>query len=119
MRVIAKLDRTKQPPLLQLSIFGAPHRRQHYQVLQQYRTEIRRALHEAKISTPIAFTVDLWLLFVDPSSPDYDNLLTALYRALDPKSLKPPGILRGDSHVHIGAIRYISALFTDYTQAPT
>lgn len=119
MRVVAKLDKAKQPPLLKLSIFGAPHRRQHYQVLQQYRVELRRALHEIKISTPIDFTVDLWLLFVDPSSPDYDNLLTALYRAMDAKSLKGPGILRGDSHLHIGAIRYLSALFTDYTQAPT
>lgn len=118
MRVIAKMDNTKQPPLLQMSIHGAPHRRQHHQVLQQYRMELKRALREEKITTPINYTVDLWLLFVDPSSPDYDNLLTALFRAMDAKSLKGPGVLRGDSYLHIGAIRYLSAIFSDYTKAP-
>ncbi len=116
MRIVVRMDSKKQPPLLSLSIFGAPHRRQHYQVLQHYRAELKRALNEAGINTPIDYTIDLWLLFVDPTSPDYDNLLTALYRALDAKSLKGPGILNGDSHRHIGAIRYMSALFTDYSK---
>ncbi len=110
MRVVAKIDRSKQTPLLSLSVFGAPHRRMHVAVIQQYRIELRRAFTEAGIATPIDYNVDLWLLFVDPTSPDYDNLLMALYQAMDGKTLKKPGILVDDSLV--GAIRYLTKLYT-------
>lgn len=82
----------------------------HVAIIQQYRNELRRAFTEAGIMTPIDYPVDLWVLFIDPTSPDYDNLLTALYQAMDGKTLRKPGILTDDSLV--GAIRYLSKLYT-------
>jgi hypothetical protein len=115
MRVVAKLDYTKPTPQLSLSIFGAPHRRMHVAVIRQYREELRRACTEAGIKTPIDGVIDLWLLFVDPTSPDYDNLLCALYQAMDCKTLngtgKTPGILTDDGKC-VGAIRYLAKMYT-------
>src|SRR5690349_8930610 len=112
MKVVAKLDGSKVPAVLALSIFGAPHRRMHTQVIRAYREEIRRACVAARISLPIETTIDLWLLFIDPTSPDYDNLLTALYRAIDSKALREtPGIVADDGKT-IGAIRHLSKLYT-------
>lgn len=110
MRVIATLDGKTVPATLVLVIHGAPHRRMHIKMIQQYRDEIRRACDAAKIVTPIDTTVDLSVLFVDPTSPDYDNLLTALYQAMDGKTLKPPGILVDDSL--IGTIRKLARFST-------
>lgn len=96
MRVIAKLDGSKVPAMLVLIIHGAPHRRMHMQMIQQYREEIRKACAAAGINTPIDTTVDLLVHFIDPCSPDYDNLLCALYQAMDGATLKGPGILVDD-----------------------
>ena len=114
MRVVAQLDGSKVPALLALSIFGAPHRRMCIEVIRAYREEIRRACVEARIALPIDTTVDLWLLFVNPTSPDYDNLLTALYQAMDGKTLTSegltPGILTDDGKC-IGTIRHLTKLY--------
>lgn len=115
MRVVAKLDGSRVPATLALSIFGAPHRRMHTCMIRAYREEIRRACVEAGIHLPIDTTVDLWLLFIDPTSPDYDNLLVALYRALDSKTLaskgKTPGIVADDGTT-IGVIRNMAKIYT-------
>lgn len=110
MQVVASVNRKKSPPLISLSIFGAPHRRMHVAVIQQYRIELRRALHAVDLMTPINHPVDLWLLFIDPTSPDYDNLLMALFQAMDGATLKKPGILTDDSLVE--TIRYIGKIYT-------
>ena len=110
MRVIAKLDGSKVPALLTLIIHGAPHRRMHIRVIQQYRDEIRKACDADNIVTPIDTTVDLAVHFIDPCSPDYDNLLCALYQAMDGATLKPPGILTDDNL--IGTIRYLKKFYT-------
>lgn len=106
MRVIAKLDGSRVPALLSLVIYGAPHRRMHIAMIQRYRDEIRKACDAEGILTPIDTTVDLKVHFIDACSPDYDNLLTALYQAMDGATLKPPGILTDDSK--IGTIRELS-----------
>lgn len=115
MRVVAKLDGSRVPATLALSIFGAPHRRMHTCMIRAYREEIRRACVEAGIHLPIDTTVDLWLLFVDPTSPDYDNLLVALFRAIDGATLtgqgKTPGIVTDDGRC-IGTIKHIGKMYT-------
>lgn len=110
MRVIAKLDGSTVPATLSLIIHGAPHRRMNVKVIQAYRKEIRRAFDAAKIHYPIDTTVDLWLLFVDPTSPDYDNLLTALYQAMDGATLDKPAPLTDDAL--IGKIKGINKFYT-------
>lgn len=114
MRVIATLDGTSVPATLNLIIHGAPHRRMHIKMIQLYREEIRKACVASGIHLPINTTVDLSVLFVDPTSPDYDNLLTALYQAMDGKTLngfgKTPGILTDDSL--IGTIRKLARFTT-------
>ncbi len=106
MRVIATMDGKTIPATFSLVVHGAPHRRMHVRMIQQYRDEIRRACDAAGINTPIDTTVDLSVLFVDPTSPDYDNLLAALYQAMDGATLKKPGILVDDSL--IGTIRRLA-----------
>ena len=96
MRCIVKFDERVYPPLLSLFIHGAPHRRQHVAVIQQYRDCLRNVFMQAGIMTPIDFPVDLCVHFIRPSSPDLDNLLTALYHALDGGTLRKPGILTDD-----------------------
>lgn len=96
MRCIIWYKEDRYPPLLELYIFGAPHRRQHLAVLQAYRDGIIEAADAAKINYPIDKPLDLSVLFINPSSTDLDNLITALYRALDGKSLKKPSLLVDD-----------------------
>lgn len=114
MRVIAKMEMRQATPLLSLIVHGAPHRRVHVATIRQYREELRKACTAAGIATPINHEVDLWLMFIDPCSPDYDNLLVALYQAMDCSTLngtgKTPGILKDDSNV--GVIRYLAKMYT-------
>lgn len=96
MRVIVAYKEDRYPPLLELYIFGAPHRRQHVEVLQKYRDCIIEAAEAAKIKYPITKPLDLSVLFIDPTSCDLDNLITALYRSLDGKALKKLSLLADD-----------------------
>lgn len=83
MRCIAEYREQMHPPLLTLYIHDAPHRRMHIRVLKQYRQIIYTACDAIRLQMPIDNPIDLSVYFVDPSSPDLDNLLTALYQALD------------------------------------
>lgn len=96
MRCIVSYKEDRYPPLLELYVFGAPHRRQHVEVIQKYRDRIIEAAEAAKIHYPIDKSIDLSVLFIDPTSTDLDNLITALYRALDGKALKKIGLLKDD-----------------------
>lgn len=96
MRCIVQYYPAQHPPLLQLAIHHAPHRRMHIATIQRYRDDMQRAFNQAGVPTPIDHPIDLSVLFVDPSSPDLDNLLTALYQALDGHTLKAPGLLTDD-----------------------
>lgn len=102
MRVIIELVRRQDDlPLLRMYVHGAPHRRQHVAVIQKYREEIVAAAKAAGIHVPITYSVALWVLFVDPCSPDYDNLLAATYQALDGSTLKGPALLSDDGLIEV------------------
>lgn len=96
-------------PLISLVIHGAPHRRMHLRMIQQYREELRKAFHASGLLTPIDYTVDLHILFINPTSPDKDNLFVALCQAMDGSTLKGPGILTDDKL--IGVIRHMSIMW--------
>lgn len=84
------------PPVLSLSIWGAPHRRQEDEVLIKYREELYFSCVTAGVPVPISDVVDVNLYMVDPTTPDLDNLLTAFYRAVDAKALSGPSIMNDD-----------------------
>jgi hypothetical protein len=100
MKIIAKLDERKFPPIFRLVIYDAPHRRVHWRIIQEYRGFLRDACTRAGILTPMDHPIDLYVNFVNPTSPDSDNLLTALYRAMDGKTMKGPGILTDDGLIN-------------------
>lgn len=92
MRVIAGMEytvkeagklRKRHVPLLQLYIFGAPHRRQDTTTISRYRECLRQAFLGADILPPIREPIDLGGYFINPTSTDMDNLICALFRALD------------------------------------
>ena len=105
MKIIAKFDEAKFPPLLHLVIYDAPHYRMHWRVIQDYREHLRAACTRAGILTPIEGPIDLYVNFVFPSSTDNGNLYLALERAMDGKTLKPPGILLDDVQIQDTHIR--------------
>lgn len=109
MRVIIDRIANTDPPHLVMFIHGAPHRRQHRAIIKKYRELLRTAFHGVGLITPYDGLVDLTLIFINPSSPDYDNLLTALYQALDGKTLGK-GVLTDDENVW--TIHGIKKLYT-------
>ena len=99
MRVIAEYDIGQVMPLLRFYIHGAPHRRIHQTVLRQYRKAIWEAGREAKIPAPLRNNIELSATFINPTSPDLDNLLTALFQALDGKCGQGPTLLCDDRQI--------------------
>jgi hypothetical protein len=99
MKIIAKYVGAAHPPVLSLYIHDAPHRRMHLKVIERYRGDLRKALAKIGIVEVIEHQIELWVLFVSPSSPDLGNLYLALEQAMDDKALKSagPGIVRDDS----------------------
>ena len=84
-------------PVLDLSIHGAPHNRQHRSVLQKYREELYSiAKMKLAVALPIEWPIFVKVLFVNPNSPDTDHLYMAMCQALDAKTLKGPSILADD-----------------------
>jgi Holliday junction resolvase RusA-like endonuclease len=92
-----KYDESLHPPLLTMFVHGAPHRRIDNAVINQYRVALIAAARQAKIEIPIDMAIDLDVYFIDPTSPDLDNLITALYRALDGRVTSRPGVIADDS----------------------
>lgn len=101
MRTIVEFtERGDDLPLLQFYIHQAPHRRQHHRVIEEYRRELVEAAQSAKIAIPITQPVAISALFINPCSPDLDNLVMALFRALDGKGHAKPTILKDDGLVN-------------------
>jgi Holliday junction resolvase RusA-like endonuclease len=111
MRVIAEYDTKHATPLLRFYIHGAPHRRIHQAVLRQYRKAIWEAGREAKIPAPLKRHVELSALFINPTSPDLDNLTTALFQALDGKCGTGPTLLVDDRQIVL--LKNIGILWTE------
>jgi hypothetical protein len=97
MKIIADYEEDEYPPLLRLYIHDAPHRRMHIRVIQQYRVALRAAMAKIDIACPIKNQIELWVLFINPSSPDLGNLYLALEQAMDHTTLTKPGIVMDDS----------------------
>lgn len=101
MKIIAKYIAALEPPLLQLWIHDAPHRRMHVRVIQQYRVFLHEAIGKAVklagVTLPLQHDIDLEVLFVNPATPDLGNAYLALEQALDDKTLTKPGIVIDDS----------------------
>lgn len=96
MKIVVKYLPEQHPPLLQLSVFEAPHRRMHVSAIQHYRERLYFACAQAGIAMPIEHHIDLSVIFINPTSPDLDNLITALFRAMDGNTLKKPSVLTSD-----------------------
>jgi hypothetical protein len=99
MRVIAEYDPDQATPLLRFFIHGAPHRRSHQAVLKQYRRALWDGGREAQIPAPPVNNVALSATVISPTSPDLDNLLTALFQALDGKCGQGPTLVAGDRQI--------------------
>jgi len=85
---------------LRFFIHGAPHRRSHQAVLKQYRRALWDAGREAQIAAPLVNNVELSATVISPTSrPDLDNLLTALFQALDGKCGQGPTLVADDRQI--------------------
>jgi len=82
--------------LLRFFIHGAPHRRSHQAVLKQYRRALWDGGREAQI--PVN-NVEPSAIVISPTSPDLDNLLTALFQALDGKCGQGPTLVADDRQI--------------------
>ena len=97
MRCIVEPLKTDQsPPTLRVFVHGAPHRRMHRAVLQQYRRELWAAAKAAGLRMPIRHNVELTVTFINPCGPDLGNIYLALEQALDGKCGKGPTVLADD-----------------------
>jgi Holliday junction resolvase RusA-like endonuclease len=96
MRTIIKIDPSKTPTKITMMVHNAPHRRAHRAVLIAYRKALWEAWRAAGRSDTLDVPIDLYVTFIDPTGPDLDNLLTALFQALDGKTGKGPTILADD-----------------------
>ena len=108
MRTIIECDELTQPITLRMFIHNAPHRRAHRAILVEYRKALWEAWRAAGHVDTLQLPVDLAVTFINPTGPDLDNLLTALFQALDGKTGKGPTILADDrliSYVGVGVLR--------------
>ena len=110
MRVIAQKIDQPVAPLLNLYIHGAPHRRMHRAVLQQFRGILHKAIAKTGLKMPYQGPIELSIVFVNPTSPDLGNLYSAIERCLDGKALGPPHILEDDGQIQV--LRHVSKMFT-------
>jgi hypothetical protein len=108
MKIIAQYDQYATPPMLTLYIHGAPHKRQHRAVLQEYREELLRAAHRgiaSQVDLPIEHDIELTILFTNPNSPDLDHLIEAVFMGMDGKSLRGPSVLVDDRQIQAVKMR--------------
>jgi Holliday junction resolvase RusA-like endonuclease len=96
MKVKMNYDHRRR--LLTVNSRYAPHRRMDRAILQKYREEVWRAAQEAELPV-MSHQISLSALFVDPCGPDLDNLVTALFQALDGKAGKGPTLLKDDRQI--------------------
>ena len=97
MKIIVKHVAEAEPPLLMFFIHDAPHRRMHIKVIEQYRNELRKAVAKVGITSVIDYQIEVYVLFINPSSPDLGNLYLAFEQAMDDMTLTKPGIIKDDS----------------------
>lgn len=107
MKIIADLDCNAVPPRLRLFIHGAPHRRMHRRIWDQYRAALIAACKNLGVRLPMRREIDLYVLFIEPTCPDMGGLYLTLETCLDGKNR--PGVLADDSlikHVDMGMLEW-------------
>lgn len=109
MRVIAQKIDQPVAPLISLFIHGAPHRRMHRAVLQQFRVMLHKAIAKTGLKMPYRGPIELSIVFVNPTSPDLGNVYGALERCMDGKALDAPFILEDDGQIQV--VRHMSKMF--------
>ena len=97
MRCILKYDHAKR--LLTVFAHQAPHRREHRETLKRYRAAIWEAAQAIGLTEPITHNINLSVTFIDPNGPDLDNLIVALFQALDGKCGQGPTLLKDDRQI--------------------
>ena len=97
MKCIMEFDKKDYLPVLKLYIFGAPHCRQLDVIHKAFRETLIREAKKIKLKIPIDYPIDLYVVFIDPTTPDLDNLIDALYRALDAKASLKTVKYKGES----------------------
>jgi hypothetical protein len=113
-----ELDHTAFPPILKMIIHGAPHRREHIATIKAYRTALLIAARSIGILQPIDYPIDMYVTMVNPTSPDTDNLHTALFRALDGSTLGRESVLADDSLVQEMRIKKLFTHMLENSSAP-
>lgn len=98
--IVEYVERENDLPLLRFYIHNAPHRRQHHRSIAVYRDELVAAAKASNIAIPITVPIAVSALFINPLSPDVDNLVCALWRALDGTSHSKPTVLKDDGLIH-------------------
>lgn len=103
MKCTVQFDKDRFPARLSMFIYGAPHKRAHAAVHKDYRRCVVEACHKAGVPFGIDYPIDLYVVFIDPTSPDLDHLLEGLYRTLDGKGFKGKkalSVLEDDDLIH-------------------
>ena len=113
-----ELDHSAFPPILKMIIHGAPHRREHIATIRAYRTALLIAARAIGVLEPIDYPIDMYVTMVNPTSPDNDNLLTALYRALDGATLGRESVLTDDSLIQEVRIKKMFTHMLEQSSAP-
>jgi hypothetical protein len=113
-----ELDHSSFPPILKMIIHGAPHRREHIATIKAYRTALLISARSIGILNPIDYPIDMYATMVNPTSPDNDNLQTALYRALDGSTLGRESVLADDSLIQESRIKKMFTHLLEDSSAP-
>lgn len=95
MKIFAEYKKDCQPPALVLYIHGAPHRRMHRAVFDQYRKMLIKECEAIGMRLPIRHEIELRVYYINPTSPDFGNIYLALEMCMDGRSRR--GIVSDDS----------------------
>jgi Holliday junction resolvase RusA-like endonuclease len=108
VRTIIEISEDAHPAQLRMFVHNAPHRRAPREVLKRYRQELWEAWKAGGRTDTISAPIDLSVTFINPTGTDLDNLLVAIFQALDGKTGRGPTILADDrqiSFVKAGLLR--------------
>lgn len=103
MKIIVDYQDKHDVPRLVLFIHGAPHRRMHRKVFDEYRKQLIAACKKAGMKLPLKHQIDVTVYMFDPTSPDNGNIYLALEMCLDGKSRG--GVVEDDSLIRDTVIK--------------
>jgi hypothetical protein len=62
---------------------------------------LHKAIAKTGLKMPYGGPIELYIVFVNPTSPDLGNSYLTVERCFDGKALKPPFILEDDSQIQV------------------